>query len=199
MSRLYLDRDKKLFVVLSYAGGTKYFRQLTQSKLKNFIEANVNSISPVQQSFDVIQIVREPMSRYMSWFDKQYIKPMYRGSDIKFRSWVNNLITKTWIDEYVSKAVHSCHYDGHTNFQSVWPKAQLPLKQDVNWKYLKMEDINPYFLSEERFELFRDPAEYVGVWEVLNPTAKNYLLDKIKEIYAVELKWYENLTFLLDN
>lgn len=198
MNRLYLDQKNNRFVLLSYAGGTKYFRHLTETKIENFVPVNGHSLSPIQLTYDVIQIVRDPLTRYMSWFDKQYIKPMYRYkySAIDFEEWINSLITKEWIDEYFALAKLTCHYDGHTNFQSVWPKMHLSALYNENWKYLKMEDIRPYFLGEATFNPFRDPKEYAGVWELLDSNIKDYLIDNIKVMYEHDIQWYNNLNFI---
>lgn len=198
MNRLYLDQKNNRFVLLSYAGGTKYFRHLTETKIENFVPVNGHSLSPIQLTYDVIQIVRDPLTRYMSWFDKQYIKPMYRSkySAIDFEEWINSLITKEWIDEYFALAKLTCHYDGHTNFQSVWPMMHLSALYNENWKYLKMEDIRPYFLGQETFNPFRDPKEYAGVWELLNLDIKDYLINNIKVMYEHDIQWYNNLNFI---
>jgi len=198
MNRLYLNQKNNRFVLLSYAGGTKYFRHLTETKINDFVPVNGHSISPIQLTYDVIQIVRDPLTRYMSWFDKQHIKPMYRTnySTINFEEWINTFITKEWIDEYFALAKLTCHYDGHTNFQSVWPKMHLSALYNENWKYLRMEDIRPYFLGEESFNPFRDPKEYAGVWELLNSNTKDYLVDTIKDMYEHDLNWYSTLSFI---
>ena len=196
-NRLYFDQQNKLFVVLSYAGGTKYFRHLSETKLKNFVPVNANNLSPAQTNCDVIQIVREPLSRYMSWFDKQYIKPIYaKNKSIDLHSWVNNTLTQSWADEFFADAKESCHYDGHTAFQSIWPKVNMKAIYRDDWKYLRMEDINPYFLNEQPIEILRDPKEYVGIWDVMAPTTKDYIIDKIKDIYKREIDWYHNLKFI---
>lgn len=195
-NRLYLDQSSKTFIVLSYAGGTKYFRHLTETVLKNYVAVNGQGIPLAQHNYTVIQVVREPVSRYMSWFDKQYIKPMWKTSDIDFVKWANKLITKQWIDTFFEQAQYHCHYDGHTNFQSVWPKFSLATIWREDWLYLKMSDINPYFLKQPSIELFRDPTEYVGVWESLEPTVKDYALKKIEDLYATEIDWYNNLNFI---
>lgn len=198
MNRLYLDQKNKKFVLLSYAGGTKYFRHLTETKIDNFVPVNGHSLTNKQLTYDVIQIVRDPLTRYMSWFDKQYIKPMYRFnySQLEFSNWINSYISKDWIDNYFALSKITCHYDGHTNFQSIWPKMHLPSLYNENWMYLKMEDIRPYFLGEESFNPFRDPKEYAGVWEILDEEIKVYLLDAIKDMYDYDLRWYNNLKFL---
>lgn len=195
-NRVYLDQTTNTFIVLSYAGGTKYFRRLTETVLKNYVAVNGQEIPREQQSYPVIQVVREPLSRYMSWFDKQYIKPMWKPTDIDFVKWCNKLITKEWIDEFFEQAQYHCHYDGHTNFQSVWPKVSLASIWREDWQYLKMSDINPYFLNQPSIDLFRDPKEYVGVWESLEPKMKDYALTKIKDLYTVELEWYNDLNFI---
>ena len=195
-SRLYLDQERKLFVVLSYAGGTKYFRQLTELSLKSFVPVDFKGTSPIHKTYEVIQVVREPISRYMSWFDKQHIKPMWKKTDIDFSKWVNRLITKEWADSFFNQAKYSCHYDGHTNFQSIWPKINMASIWNENWQYLKMEDINPFFLKEPSIEIFRDPREYIGVWETLNPVMKDYVLSKIKDMYDLEIDWYNSLNFI---
>lgn len=195
-NRLYLDQSKKQFVVLSYAGGTKYFRQLTETRLKTFVPVNGSSVSPAQSKFDVIQVVREPIPRFMSWFDKQYIKPMWKQKDIDFTRWTNRLMTKTWIDNFFKELTYFCHYDGHINFQSVWPKVNLASLWRDDWSFLKMEDINPYFLNQPKFDLFKDPKEYTGVWEVLNDDIKEYTMSKIEEVYSPELDWYNRLNFI---
>ena len=43
MNRLYLDQKNTRFVLLSYAGGTKYFRHLTETKLQDFIPVKSKS------------------------------------------------------------------------------------------------------------------------------------------------------------
>lgn len=198
MNRLYLDQKNKRFVLLSYAGGTKYFRHLTETKINNLVPVNGHSLTNKQLTYDVIQIVRDPLTRYMSWFDKQYIKPVYRFnySQLEFSNWINSYISKDWIDNYFSLSKITCHYDGHTNFQSIWPKMHLPSLYNENWMYLKMEDIRPYFLGEESFNPFRDPKEYAGVWETLDEEIKVYLLDAIKDMYDYDIRWYNNLKFL---
>jgi hypothetical protein len=200
MNRLYLDETNNRFVLLSYAGGTKYFRHLTETKLSGYTPVNGRSLAPIQLTYSVIQIVRDPLARYMSWFDKQYIKPMYRRhyNNFEFKEWINNLITKEWIDNYFKLARASIHYDGHTNFQSVWPKMHLPAlyNDSPNWQYLKMEDIRPFFLNEKSFDPFRDPKEYVGVWDLLDSNIKEYFINVIKDTYNYEIQWYNNLEFI---
>lgn len=195
-NRLYLDQNQKLFVVLSYAGGTKYFRHMTETKLKNFVSVNGNSLREIHASYSVIQIVRDPVSRYMSWFDKQYIRPKRRPGDTNFTFWINRLMTTSWIDQFFETAQKECHYNGHTNFQSVWPKLQLPIIWKDDWQYLKMEDINPYFLNEPKVSIIRDPKEYIGVWEVLEKSKKKYTISKIKELYKSDIDWYNSLNFI---
>lgn len=195
-NRLYLNQDQKLFVVLSYAGGTKYFRHLTETRLNTFVPVDGNSISPRQSSYNVVQIVREPMSRFISWFDKQYIKPRWKKTDQSLDQWINTLITTQWIDEFTERHQYFCHYDGHTNFQSIWPKAYLPSIWREDWQYLKMEDIKPYFLNESKFKIFRDPNEYIGVWDVLDRSKTKYFISKIENIYKPDIDWYNSLNFV---
>lgn len=195
MSRVYINHKKKKIVILSYAGATKYFRHLSETKLKSYNPCNANHLTFEHRSYEIIQVVREPVSRYMSWFDKQYIKPKYR-SKVPFDEWVNNLLTIEWIDNFFEEAQYSLHYDGHTCYQSIWPKIHIKIIYDDSWKFLKMEDINPYFLKEEKFEVFRDPEEYIGVWEVLNKKSKDHLLAKIVKVYTPDIYWYNNLEFI---
>jgi hypothetical protein len=195
-NRVYLNQSTNTFVVLSYAGGTKYFHRLTETVLKNYVTVDGKNIEFEHELYSVIQVVREPVSRYMSWFDKQYIKPMWKSTDVDFVKWSNRLITKQWIDNFFEQARHYCHYDGHTNFQSIWPKFSLAAIWREDWQYLKMSDINPYFLKQPSIDLFRDPKEYVGVWESLEPTVKDYALKKIEDLYATEIEWYNNLNFI---
>lgn len=197
-NRLYLNQNKKLFVVLSYAGGTKYFRHITETRLKSFAPVNAVNLSPAQLDYDVIQIVREPLSRYMSWFDKQYIKALYRESNkpADLKTWVEGFFTKDWIDNFFNNAKIACHYDGHTAFQSIWPQVNMKGLYRDDWSYLRMEDINPYFLNQERAEILRDPKEYVGIWDVISEPTKEYTISKIKEIYKYELEWYNSLNFI---
>lgn len=196
-NRVYLNQEKQVFVILSYAGGTKYFRHLTETKLRQYVPVNGHSLSPAQVSFDVIQVVREPVSRYMSWFDKQYIKPLYRKNKTgDFTGWINSMITKEWVDNWIKTARYLCHYDGHTAFQSMWPKVNMPFLYRDDWKYLEMENINPYFLGEPKKDLIRDPNEYTGVWEVLDQNVQQHMIDCLKDMYAYEIDWYNNLKFI---
>lgn len=201
MSRLYINDTKKQIIVLSYAGGTKYFRHLTETQLTTYIACDGNTLNTYQQEYDAIQIVRDPVDRYLSWFDKQYIKPLWlsKFSDTSsFDSWAYTYITKSWIDDYFAKAKVDLHYDGHTNFQSCWPKASLGLlyNNKGTWSYLKMEDIDPYFLNTNKFDLAKTPGQYIGISEALNPATYNYLIKNITQAYAYDIEWYANLDFI---
>jgi hypothetical protein len=59
-----------------------------------------------------------------------------------------------------------------------------------------MEDIRPFFLNEKSFDPFRDPKEYVGVWDLLDSNIKEYFINVIKDTYNYEIQWYNNLEFI---
>lgn len=194
MSRLFINELEKTIVVLSYAGGTKYFRHLTETVLKKYKQFNATSLTDYYKDFRYIQIVRYPVERYMSWFDKQYIKPLFKESktELTFAVWINQLITKEWIDQFIIEQQHFIHYDGHINFQSLWPKQSLKSVYNDSWEFLRMEDIDAHFLKGTPYISTRNSKEYAGVWELLDQTTKEYFLKNITEIYNYDIKWYNS-------
>jgi hypothetical protein len=197
MSRIYINSDQKKIVILSYAGGTKYFRHLSESNTIPYTLANGNELQPIHKIFDVLQIVREPIARYMSWFDKQYVKPRFRSTtDLDFIEWATNTYTAEWFNNYFNDNEFRIHYDGHTNLQSIWPSTSLKYISEITWNYLKMEDIDRHFLGKDPIVPVRDPKEYVGVWDVIDPKIKDYAIGRIQQIYKPDIEWYNNLTFI---
>ena len=59
-----------------------------------------------------------------------------------------------------------------------------------------MEDIDPYFLNTNKFDLAKTPGQYIGISEALNPATYNYLIKNITQAYAYDIEWYANLDFI---
>jgi hypothetical protein len=197
MSRIYINSDQKKIVILSYAGGTKYFRYLSDSNTIPYTLANGNDLQLLHKTYDVLQIVREPISRYMSWFDKQFVKPAFKlTTGVNFKDWVASKYTVEWFDNYFNEAEYTIHYDGHTNLQSIWPVIQFKKTLKADWNYLKMEDIDRYFLEKDAFTPVRDPKEYIGVWDIIDPNIKDHAVSCIQRMYKPDIEWYNNLTFI---
>lgn len=195
MSRIFYDQKKNRLIVLSYAGGTKFFRPLAASLGYTPLESINNPGHPEY----ILQVVRDPVQRFMSWFDKQYLKDLFRKTRLKnrhFHSWCQNTVTKEFLDSYFSTAHYTIHYDGHTVFQSYWPKIHLE-RFNTEWRYLQMEDVNPYFLGQHTYKPKRDKKEYLGFWDTIHWDLKEYALQRTQKIYAVDIEWYNSLKFIL--
>ena len=194
MSRIFYDKDQNRLIVLSYAGGTKFFTPLANELGYTELHSVNNPGNPNY----ILQIVREPVQRFMSWFDKQYIAEIFRKKKINnnyFTSWCLKNIDKQFIDDYFSTAHYKIHYDGHTAFQCYWPKIYLK-KFECDWKYLQMEDINPYFLNTKPYRPKRNKEEYLGFWDTINPDLKEYTLFKTRELYQTDIDWYNSIKFI---
>ena len=93
MSRIFYDKDQNRLIVLSYAGGTKFFTPLANELGYTTLHSVNNPGNPNY----ILQIVREPVQRFMSWFDKQYIAEIFRKKKINnnyFTSWCLKNIDK---------------------------------------------------------------------------------------------------------
>jgi hypothetical protein len=194
MSRIFYDKNQNRLIVLSYAGGTKFFTPLAATLGYTHLESVNNPGKPNY----ILQVVREPIQRWMSWFDKQYVKDLFQKTRMKnryFYSWCTKNINKKFIDDYFSTAYYKIHYDGHTAYQCYWPKIYLK-RFDTEWKYLQMENINPYFLNQKPYKPKRTKKEYIGLWEAMDNDLKEYTLSKANQIYAQDIEWYHNLDFI---
>jgi len=194
MSRIFYDNSENRLIVLSYAGGTKFFNPLATELGYIHLESVNNPGKPAY----ILQVVREPIQRWMSWFDKQHIKEIFqrsKSSNKTFHKWCHKHINKSFIDNYFETAYYKIHYDGHTAYQCYWPKIYLK-RFDTDWKYLRMEDINPYFLGKKIYKPKRDKNEYLGFWDIISPELRDYTLAKAHEIYKEDINWYNNLEFL---
>lgn len=197
MSKLYIDSTNKKLFIFSYAGGTKFFLKMTQERLHWITPYNGNNLSPAHTDYEVIQIVRQPIQRYKSWFDKQYVKRLVRLEKPKdTNTWIKNRFTKKWFEEFLKEQKCAIHYDGHTCYQSLWPKFFLKHITDKEWKYLKMEDLNRYFFKTKPFVPKRDPNEYVGIWDILDQDIIDFVDEKLEDIYKDEIVWYKSLNFI---
>jgi len=197
MSKLYIDDTNKKLYIFSYAGGTKFFRKMTEEKLHWIIPYDGNNLIPIHNDYEVVQIVRDPVQRYMSWFDKQYVKNHIRREKVTFvETWMQNRFTKEWFENFLEHQRHGIHYDGHTCYQSLWPRHFLKFISDKEWKYLRMEDINRYFFDSKPYTPRRDPNEYVGVWDTLDQEIVDYVIAELEKIYEGDIKWYKSLDFI---
>ena len=96
MSRIFYSPPNNQIIILSYAGGTKYFTPLANELGFQTFKSN---IVPTQ----VLQIVREPIQRWMSWFDKQYLKNLFRTTGLsnkRFGDWCERTVTRKFLDRY---------------------------------------------------------------------------------------------------
>jgi len=194
MSRIFHDKNQNRLIVLSYAGGTKFFTPLANSLGYTTLDSVNNPSKPDY----VLQIAREPIQRFMSWFDKQHVKELFQKHRLKnkhFQSWCQKNIDKEFIDDYFSTAYYKIHYDGHTAFQCHWPKVVLK-RFNCEWKYLRMEDINPYFLGQKYYKPKRNKDEYIGFWDTIDRDLKDYTLKRAQELYRADTEWYNNLVFM---
>jgi len=192
MSRIFYNPPSNQIIVLSYAGGTKYFTPLAN-------ELGFHTLKPDVIPTQVLQIVREPIQRWMSWFDKQYLTNLFREtrlSNKQFGQWCGKKVSKKFLDNYFKDAYYKIHYDGHTQFQSQWPRVALKEHLHCNWQYLEMENIDPYFLQSTTYKPKRTKSEYLGVWEAMNFELKEYALYKARELYNADIEWYNNLDFI---
>ena len=192
MSRIFYNPPNNQIIVLSYAGGTKYFTPLAN-------ELGFHKFDPTVVPTQVLQIVREPIQRWMSWFDKQYLKNLFqktRLSKKQFRQWCGKTMSKEFIDNYFKDAYYKIHYDGHTQFQGQWPYIALKDYLDCDWQYLEMENIDPYFLQSTAYKPKHNKSEYLGVWKTIDFELKEYALCKARELYTPDIEWYNNLDFI---
>jgi len=197
MSKLYIDNTNKKLYIFSYAGGTKFFMKMLNEKLHWIVPYNGNNLSPENKDYEIIQVVRKPVQRYKSWFDKQYAKRLVKTQGIvDVESWIKEVFTKEWFEEFFSYQQYEIHYDGHTCFQSLWPRHFLKFISDKPWLYLRMEDINTHFFGTEPFAPRRDPKEYVGVWDILDQDVIDYVDQELVKIYNADIVWYNSLKFI---
>ena len=192
MSRIFYSPPNNQVIILSYAGGTKYFTPLANELGFQTFKSN---IVPTQ----VLQIVREPIQRWMSWFDKQYLKNLFRTTGLsnkRFGDWCERTVTRKFLDRYFKDAYYKIHYDGHTQYQCHWPRVVLKDYLHCNWQYLEMENINPYFLQSKPYRPKHDKSEYLGLWKKMNFELKEYALYQARELYNADIEWYNNLDFI---
>ena len=192
MSRIFYSPPNNQIIILSYAGGTKYFTPLGNELGFQTFKSN---IVPTQ----VLQIVREPIQRWMSWFDKQYLKNLFRTTGLsnkRFGDWCERTVTRKFLDRYFKDAYYKIHYDGHTQYQCHWPRVVLKDYLHCNWQYLEMENINPYFLQSKPYRPKHDKSEYLGLWKKMNFELKEYALYQARELYNADIEWYNNLDFI---
>lgn len=192
MSRIFYNPPNKQIIVLSYAGGTKYFTPLAN-------ELGLHTFKPNVFPTQVLQIVREPIQRWMSWFDKQYLTTIFRETKLsnkQFGQWCGKTVSKEFLDNYFKDAYYKIHYDGHTQFQCQWPRVALKEYLHCNWQYLEMENIDPYFLQSTAYKPKHTKSEYLGVWEAMHFELKEYALYKARELYNADIEWYNNLDFI---
>lgn len=192
MSRIFYSPPNNQIIILSYAGGTKYFTPLAN-------ELGFETFSPTIVPTQVLQIVREPIQRWMSWFDKQYLKNLFRTTGLpnkKFGDWCERTVTRKFLDRYFEDAYYKIHYDGHTQYQCHWPRVVLKDYLHCNWQYLEMENINPYFLQSKPYKPKHDKSEYLGLWKKMHFELKEYALYQARELYNADIEWYNNLDFI---
>lgn len=192
MSRIFHDKEQNRLIVLSYAGGTKFFNPLAQT----LGYTHLNHSKKPKPDY-ILQVVREPIQRWMSWFDKQFVTDIFRRTKLKhqkFDQWCKLNVTKQFIDDYFQHACYKIHYDGHTAFQCYWPKAFLK-DFKCEWKYLQMENINAHFLNQKPYIPKRDKAEYLGLWDIMDHELKEHTLAQARKMYAVDIDWYNNLKY----